>query len=152
MECTITGTGLACPNLRDESNKHLAPTHQEEESVIMTAITLVVEFSIIPGNAGRFKELMHQAVDATLQKDVGALNYWLYFNQDETHCYSIETYSDTEAVLHHLNTVSAISGPLFEICSSTRFEIFGRPSPELIQLFAASSPNIYTPWEGFTRP
>jgi len=117
----------------------------------MDTITLVVEFSIIPGHSDQFKELMRQAVAATQQFDLGALIYQFYFNQDDSKCYSIEVYRDSEVVLKHLNTVAEIARPLFEICSSTRFEIFGSPSPELIKAFAADAPQIYRNWDGFTR-
>jgi quinol monooxygenase YgiN len=117
----------------------------------MDTITLVVEFSITPGNDKQFKTLMRQAVEATQQKDLGALGYQLYFNHDESKCYSIEVYRDSEAVLRHLDTVSEIARPLFEICATTRFEIFGSPSAELLKEFEASAPKIYSHWDGYTR-
>jgi quinol monooxygenase YgiN len=118
---------------------------------MMTQICLVVEFSIADGKVETFKKLLRKAIDVTRQKDLGALNYQFYFNKDATKCYSIEWYQDSDAVLRHLDSVAEVAGSLFEVCATTRFEIFGNPSTILLDAFKASSPNTYTPWDGFSR-
>jgi quinol monooxygenase YgiN len=118
---------------------------------MMTQICMIVEFTIADGQGALFKKLFREALDLTKQKDLGTLSYELYFNHDETKCYSIERYANSDAVLAHQDTVAKVSVPLFEICSTTRFEIFGDPSPKLQKALEASSPNRYKPWEGFAR-
>lgn len=118
---------------------------------MMKQICLVVEFTVANGKVDTFKRLFREALEATKRKDLGVLSYQLYFNDDETKCYSIEQYQDSDAVLGHLDTVAGVSGPLFEVCSTTRIEIFGEPSPKLLKAFESSAPNKYVPWEGFAR-
>jgi quinol monooxygenase YgiN len=118
---------------------------------MMAQICLVVEFTIADGKVETFKKLFLEAIEITKRKDSGTLSYQLYFNDDETKCYSIEWYENSEAILGHLDSMADISVPLFEICRTTRFEIFGNPSKKLSEVFEASSPNIYQPWVGFSR-
>ena len=117
----------------------------------MTQICMVVEFTIADGQGAAFKKLFREALDLTRQKDAGTLSYHLYFNEDETKCYSIEWYADSDAVLAHLDTVVDVSVPLFKICSTTRFEIFGDPSAKLQKALESAAPGRYQPWEGFSR-
>jgi quinol monooxygenase YgiN len=117
----------------------------------MTQICMVVEFTIADGQAEAFKKLFREALDLTEQRDLGTRSYQLYFNDNETKCYSIEWYSDSDAVLAHLDTVADVSVPLFKICSTTRFEIFGEPSAKLKKALESASPNRYKPWVGFSR-
>lgn len=118
---------------------------------MMTQICLVVEFTIADGKVETFKKLFREALDITKQKDKGTLSYHTYFNADGTKCYSIEWYEDSDAVLRHLDSVAGISAPLFEVCRTTRFEIFGSPSSKLLSAFESSAPSLYRPWEGFSR-
>ena len=118
---------------------------------MMKQICLVVEFSITDGKLETFKKLLCKAIDVTKQKDLGTLNYQFYFNDTMTKCYSIEWYQDSDAVLCHLDSVAEVAGSLFEVCATTRFEIFGNPSTKLLEAFNASSPNTYMPWDGFSR-
>ena len=118
---------------------------------MLTQICMVVEFTIADGQGAAFRKLFREALDLTKQKDLGTLSYHLYFNNDESKCYSIEWYADSDAVSAHLETVAAVSVPLFKICSATRFEIFGDPSAKLQKALDASSPSLYKSWEGFSR-
>ncbi len=118
---------------------------------MMNQICMIVEFTIANGQGAAFKKLFQEALDLTKQRDLGTLSYELYFNADETKCYSIERYADFDAVLAHLDTVADVSVPLFKICSTTRFEIFGDPSAKLQKALESSSPSQYKPWEGFAR-
>ena len=116
-----------------------------------TEICLVVEFTIVDGKLETFKKLFREAIDHTQQKDLGTLSYQAYFNDDETKCYSIEWYEDSQAILNHLDSVGDVAAPLFEVCSTSRFEIFGNPSAEVLKAFEASLPNRYKSWVGFSR-
>lgn len=123
----------------------------KERRIMMKQICLVVEFTIADGKTAIFKKLFREAIDITKGMDPGTLSYQLYFNDDETKCYSIEWYEDSDALLAHLNNVTDASTQLFEVCSTTRFEIFGNPSTKVLNAFESSSTNRYKPWIGFSR-
>jgi hypothetical protein len=57
-----------------------------------------------------------------------------------------ETYRDSEAVLEHIANLGPTLGAILKVADWT-FEVFGSPSPELVQAAAGLSPKIYSPFQ-----
>lgn len=59
---------------------------------------------------------------------------------------SFERLTETsEAVLEHIANLGATLGAILAVCDWT-FEVFGSPSPELVEAAAGLSPKVYSPF------
>ena len=83
------------------------------------------------------------------------LNYQFYLNEDGTICVVNETYTNSEAVFAHNNSVASrtILPKIFSTAKISRFDVYGNPSKELQKVLASSgfSPHIYNLFTGFSH-
>jgi hypothetical protein len=54
-----------------------------------------------------------------------------------------EAYADSNAVLAHVGGLGDVFGQLLEAGGGCTFEVFGRPSPELVEATGALSITVY---------
>jgi quinol monooxygenase YgiN len=87
-------------------------------------VQYVIEFTLSPGKVDAFKKLAQEIIYVATTKSK-VIGYRWYFNSDESKCYLLEQYPDTEALLPHLASVQQILQKLLEVSKITRFEVFG---------------------------
>ena len=116
-----------------------------------TPIRLVAEFTIADGKTEEFRKLVAEAIEITRAHDQGALGYEFFFDNDGTKCRAIEQYKDSAATLAHLKIVSEVFARMMEIAQMTQGELYGEPSPELVEACAMFGTKIYRYWNGFIR-
>lgn len=113
--------------------------------------TFTIEFSLQEGRQEDFKKIVNEAIAIVEASEQGALNYQFYFNADESKCYVMEQYSDSSAMMTHLNNVSAVLNEILKISSITRLEIFGSLSAEACAVAESLGAVFYNHYAGFTR-
>jgi quinol monooxygenase YgiN len=113
-------------------------------------VQYVIEWTTIPGRVDEFKKLALEAINIATAKSK-VIGYRWYFNSDESKCYLLEQYPDTEALLPHLTSVQQILQKLLEISKITRFEVFGNLNSEAAKALAGLGAKNCEYWNGFVR-
>jgi quinol monooxygenase YgiN len=112
----------------------------------MKAIQLTARATIPEDRLEEFKVLAAQCMRTVREQDSGTLQYDWFFNEAQTECVVRETYRDSEAVLEHIANLGATLGAILSVCDWT-FEVFGTPSPGLVQAAAGLGPRVYSPFQ-----
>lgn len=113
----------------------------------MKNIQATARFQIHNGKLDEFKRVADQCLAATKEKDPGTLQYDWFFNPDQTECVVRERYTDSDAVLAHLQNLGSLLNDLTQLADFS-IEVFGNPSDELQQAAAALKPKVYSFYKG----
>lgn len=107
----------------------------------------VATFSNIePSRLNEFKKVAAQAIEIAKGEE-GTLRYDFYMSGDEVACVVLETYASSEALLAHMAGMGDVVPRLVELGGDLNVEVFGSPSPALLEATAAFKPRIHT-WLG----
>jgi quinol monooxygenase YgiN len=111
------------------------------------------EFTIEEGKMDEYKKLVQDMSRAVESYEPETTNYQFYLNRAETKCIVLETYTNSEAALAHINGAASqtILPKIFNISKMTRVEVYGRPNEELRKVMTGSSPQTYNLFAGFSR-
>ena len=116
-----------------------------------TEIRIVGEFTIAEGKTDAFKELIGTAIERVRSNEPDTLTYEFYFSDDETKCYALELYRDSQALLTHVEDVGEILPKILAVAQITSLEIFGNATKELKEGLASFGAKFFTHWSGFKR-
>lgn len=94
-----------------------------------------------------FKKVAAELLKIT-EREQGNLQYDYFLNADETVCVVRETYANSDAVLAHIAGVGGLLPRLIELGGGMEVEIFGSPSPALLEAAAALKPAVYSYLQG----
>jgi len=110
----------------------------------------IVAGEINPGQEATFRTICARLIELT-QTEPGALNYeWSIAGDNRTfHIY--ERYADSEAAKFHRANVGEMLKQLYTVTTLKSLTLYGNPSDELKQLFAARHPLVMVPHNGFSR-
>ena len=111
----------------------------------MSELQCVARLKIHDGKLDEFKHLAAKCAELTRTKDIGTLQYEMYFNSDNTECLVFERYRDSQALLDHQKNLGDTMGAILRTCSASG-EICGTPSPELIARLKGAAVQMYTPF------
>jgi quinol monooxygenase YgiN len=114
-------------------------------------IRATAEVSIPPGKINEFKVLSAEIIEKVQANEPGTFSYEYFLSNDESKCYVVQYYKNSEAVLAHLANISDLAGPLHEVAPFTGLMIFGSPSDELRRALEPVGPQIFERWNGVTR-
>lgn len=110
----------------------------------MGKLTVVGTFpSIDPAKLSEFKKVAAQAIEIAKGEDA-TLQYEYFMSADETACVVLETYASSEALLAHMASVGPMVQRLVELAGGVKADVFGDPSPALVEATAAFKPQIYS--------
>lgn len=112
----------------------------------MQTIQLTARAAIHEEKIKEFKALAAECMQKVREQDSGTLQYDWFLSEDQTECVVRETYRDSTALLEHITNLGAAVGAIFAVADWT-IEIFGNPTPELLQAAAALKPKIYSPFQ-----
>ncbi len=112
----------------------------------MNAIEVTARGAIHEGKLEEFKALAAECMRMAREMDSGTLQYDWFLNEAQTECVVREAYRDSEAVLEHIANLGATMRAIVSVCDWT-FEVFGSPSPELVEAAAGLSPKVYAPFQ-----
>jgi quinol monooxygenase YgiN len=102
----------------------------------MKQIQVTARFAnVSSSNLAAFKKMAAQALEIA-KGEPGVLQYDWYFDDTQTVCVVRETYQDSEALLAHITTMGETLNTLSELGGGCELEMFGDPSPLLLDLTA----------------
>jgi quinol monooxygenase YgiN len=115
-------------------------------------VRFAVDLSIHEGKLDEFESIARTMIAQT-QNEPGALHYDWCFSNDRRRCRILETYRDADAVLAHITGSAVQVGVprMLEVCSISRFEVYGDPGPKAAQMLANVGAEIFDIWEGINR-
>lgn len=114
-------------------------------------IRAVAEVSIPEGKADEFKRLATEIIDRVEASEPNTLSYEWFLSEDESMCYIVQLYKDSEAVVAHLKNINHLSVPFHKFAPLTGLMIFGSPSDELRQALEHVGAKVFEHWNGVTR-
>ena len=88
-------------------------------------------FKIDSANLAEYKRLCAQAMQITLAKDPGTLQYDLFFNADGSECVFIERFKDSASLMAHMANLGDLFGAIVDKVTVVHGAVLGNPSPEL---------------------
>lgn len=115
------------------------------------SIRAIAEYAIPEGKLDEFKRMAAEIIDEVRANEPNTLSYEWFLSKDESKCYVVQRYRDSEAVLAHLANIADLSGRLHEVAPLTGVMIFGSPSDELRQALERVGPKVFEHWNGVTR-
>jgi quinol monooxygenase YgiN len=120
--------------------------------MVQQTVRFTVDLTINEGKLAAF-ETLAQAMIAGSRKEPGTLGYDWYLSADRKRCRLLETYTDANAVLAHLNggVVRELVPKLLETASLSSFEVYGDPGPQAAQMLAGFGAGIFGLWHALAR-
>jgi len=112
----------------------------------MNKIQVTARAAIHEGKLDEFKALAAECMRMVRERDSGTLQYEWFLNEDQTECVVQEAYRDSEAVLEHIANLGTTMGALLATSDCT-FEVYGAPSPKLLEAAAGISIKVYSPFQ-----
>lgn len=88
-------------------------------------------FKIDPTNLAEYKRLCAEAMQITLAKDPGTLQYDLFFNADGSECVFIERFKDSASLMAHIANLGDLFGTIVDKVTVIHGAVLGNVSPEL---------------------
>ncbi len=113
----------------------------------MKEIQLTARLKIHDGRLEEFKIVAAGALETVREKDTGVRQYDWFLSADQSECVVRERYVDSQALLDHLAIVSEQLGALVGL-SDLSLELYGDPSPELLQALDAFNPAVLSYLQG----
>jgi quinol monooxygenase YgiN len=109
------------------------------------------ELSIPAGKIDEFKKLAAELIKKVEANEPNTLSYEWFLSDDESKCYVLEIYKDSEALMAHLGDIGEMMGPFLELAPLTRLELYGSPSDEVRQALEPFGTKFFEHWNGLTR-
>jgi quinol monooxygenase YgiN len=103
--------------------------------------------NVAPDKLDGFKNVVAQLVERA-KGEADTLEYDFFLSADQTVCIVREAYANSEAVMAHSANMGDLLPRLFELGGSFEAEVFGNPSPALLEALAAFNPTIYSYLQG----
>jgi quinol monooxygenase YgiN len=109
----------------------------------MGTIHVVATFpSIDPAKLNEFKKVAAQTIEIA-KREEATLQYEYFMSADEPACVLLETYASSEALLAHMAGILPVVQRLVELGGEVKVDVFGDPSPALVEAMVAFKPKIY---------
>jgi quinol monooxygenase YgiN len=106
----------------------------------------IARFKIHEGKLEEFKRLSAQCMEIVRTKDTGALQYEIYFSDDQSECMVLERYRDSEALIEHAAHIGNLMEAIVATGSVTG-ELLGEPNAELRANLADGPVRLFTPYQ-----
>jgi len=101
----------------------------------MSAFQVTARLKVRDGQIEGFKRQAAELMRLTREKDTGTLAYDWFLSKNGTECEVREAYVDADALVEHAMNVAEARMALFaEYAYDHKMEIFGEPSPRLVEL------------------
>ncbi len=115
-------------------------------------VSWVFELSVTEGQLSNLKSLMKELVAATKDSEPGTLCYEWSLNPENDLCHIYERYVDSPAAKAHLGTfLDKYAARLMETGTPTRFDVYGAPSDEVVNVLNGLGAKYMSPIGGFAR-
>ena len=114
-------------------------------------IAYVIELTINDGGLDRFKELAAGYAAAVEENEPSTTTYQWYLAEDNGKCLLHEAFTDSDALLQHLDNVGPSLPDLLAVSPITRVEVFGTPSDAAREALIGLGASFYPHFVGFQR-
>ena len=109
----------------------------------MNRIQVNAKFAnVSSSNLAEFKKVAAHALEIA-KREPGVLQYDWFFDDTDTVCVVRETYQDSEALLAHIANMGEVLNTLGELGGGCELEMFGDPSPLLVDVPAPPQRSIF---------
>ena len=109
----------------------------------MNRIQVNAKFAnVSSSNLAEFKKVAANALEIA-RSEPGVLQYDWFFDDTQTVCIVRETYQDSKALLSHATTMGGMLNTLSELGGGCELEMFGDPSPLLLDATAPLQRSIF---------
>lgn len=109
----------------------------------MAELQMTTRFAVHTGKVDEFTHLAERCLALTRDRDSGTLQYDWFRSPAGDEFVLRERYRDSAAVLAHARNLGEVVPAMLAICTPA-VEIYGAPSPELLQGLAALRPAVYS--------
>ena len=114
----------------------------------MSELLGIARFRFHEGKVEEFKRLSAEAIEIVRTKDPGTLQYDTYFKEDQSECFVIERFRDSEALIEHAANLGDLTDAILATVSVVHGELLGEPSAELrAKLVGSEVPVLFTPYQ-----
>lgn len=120
-------------------------------------ILVIGELTIKNGKAAELKKQIPAIIDAVRNNEPELNVYEWFIKSDETKCFIVQRFENSEAFLNHLSLMAPMLPALFAIAPFSGWKIYGNLTPaalETIRPIAAANnivPDVYEFLEGMVR-
>ena len=101
------------------------------------------------GMLEEFKQQAAEIIKLAKEKDTGTLRYDWFLNSDQTECEVREEYKNSEALIEHIGNLGANISKLFNDFPIGHFNLYGDPSPQLLEMIKGKGLKVYSFLQGF---
>jgi len=115
-----------------------------------TAISWLLEVTILPGQLKNFKSVARDLITATTPEK-GTLAYEWELSPDGTKCDIYERYADSEAMIAHVKSFHNYAERFLKACRPTSFHVYGTPSEPAKAILEILQPTYFQHLGGFCR-
>ena len=112
----------------------------------MSELQGIGRFKFHEGELEEFKRLAAQCMEIVRAKDTGTLQYDIYFNQDQSECFVLERYRDSETLVEHAVHLGDLGAAILAT-GWVSGELLGEPSAELRANLADGPVRLFTPYQ-----
>ncbi len=110
---------------------------------VMNQIQVTARFAhVSSSNLAEFTEVAAHALEIA-NREPGVLQYEWFLDDTHTVCVVRETYQNADALLAHIATLGEIFKTLSELGGGCEVEMFGQPSPLLVDVTAGLQRSIF---------
>ncbi len=99
----------------------------------MSKLYINFKMALHAGEETAFKDYVRHLKELVREKCPNTIGYEWFLNENETQCVALETFTDSEALLFHADTVMELAMKLFATCDILEVNLLGDPSPEVIE-------------------
>lgn len=113
----------------------------------MSELQITATLTIHDGQLDAFREAAAECLRSVRERDSGTLQYDWFFSEDHSVCVVRERYRDSDALLEHIGNLGETMGALLA-ASDLSVDVFGDPSPELVEATEAIPTTVYRFYQG----
>ncbi len=103
------------------------------------------------GKIDEFKKLVGFIIDRIKSTEPCTISYEWFLSQDQSLCYVIQIYEESDAAMFHLRNVADLLDPFHMVAPLTELKIFGNPSSELRQVLEPIGTQFFEHLNGVTH-
>ncbi len=110
----------------------------KEVRIAMGKLEVSAKMTVRKGKLDGFKQQAAEIIRQTKEKDTKTIRYDWYLSKDGTECEVREAYESSEGLFEHSMHIGEARDKLFkEFADDHRINIYGDPSPQLVEMVNA---------------
>ncbi len=118
---------------------------------IDVAVKMIVKLNVKQERLADFKSLASELGNSVEVSEPSTLGYEWFMSTSDNTCYVVETYTDSNALLSHLDKVGIKLTALFELAALGELLVFGALSEQAAKVLAGLGAQVFPLFTGFSR-